>query len=108
KLNTDPTVVTDRRILVTWQDRDTSTIWAAKVAGATVTPGAVDWLLLEVIDAQNGPTGGDTLTPTKFVQRGNTFGGLAPAGSCNNIGDVGKEAFVPYTADYIFYKRAEQ
>src|SRR5215813_13532102 len=59
KANTDSSVVTDRRILVTWQDsRDTSTIWAAKVAGAPApVKDAVDWLKLEVIDAENGPTG---------------------------------------------------
>src|SRR5262245_46240633 len=109
KANTDSSVVTDRRILVTWQDsRDTSTIWAAKVAGAPApVKDAVDWLKLEVIDAENGPTGGDSLTPTKLVLRVNTFRGVAPSG-CDNQDAVGKEAFVPYEADYFFFRRVDQ
>jgi hypothetical protein len=29
--------------------------------------------------------------------------GLAPAVGCGSAADVGKQAFVPYTADYYFY-----
>jgi hypothetical protein len=98
-------------IRVTWQDsRDTSTIWAKVNASSSdpafVAPGAIPWLLLQVVGAQNGPTGGDRLTATTFVQRLNTAGGVAPS-TCNSSSDVGGEAFVPYTADYFFYKAAE-
>jgi hypothetical protein len=34
----------------------------------------------------------------------NTEGGLAPEG-CDALPDVGKKAFIPYKADYIFYKK---
>jgi hypothetical protein len=52
---------------------------------------------------QEGPTGGDLLTRTTFVQRVNTSGGLAPADGCSQASDVGKKAFMPYTADYFFF-----
>src|SRR5438132_5716283 len=34
-----------------------------------VAPGAVAWLKLTVAGAEEGPTGGDTLTRTTFIQR---------------------------------------
>ena len=71
-------------------------------------PGAVAWLLVSKSKDgdQNGPTGGDTLANTTFVQRLNTAGGLAPATGCNLPTDIGNQKFVPYTADYFFYKKA--
>jgi hypothetical protein len=36
----------------------------------------------------------------------NTTGGVAPPDGCNSPSEIGNQAFVPYTADYIFYKRA--
>jgi len=105
--NTDPKVVADGMIRATWQHRDTSTVWAKlhQPNGAvTVDPNAIAWLLLDVVGAQNGPTGGDKLTETTFIQRLNTTGGLAPSTGCSSLTDVGNQAFVPYTADYFFYK----
>ena len=106
--NTDPTVVADGMIRATWQARDTSTVWA-KVhqpkGSVTVDPNAIAWLLLDVVGAQDGPRGGDTLSETKFIQRVNTTGGLAPSVGCNSPKDVGSQTFVPYTADYVFYKK---
>ena len=111
--NTDPKVVADGTIRATWQYRDTSIIWAklhqsGKDGDGTVTVDtkAVAWLLLDVVGSQNGPTGGDTLTKTTFVQRLNTKGGLPPATGCSSLTDVGNKAFVPYTADYFFYQKA--
>lgn len=108
--NTDPKVVADGTIRATWQYRDTSTIWA-KVhqpnGAVTVDPTAIAWLTLDVVGAQNGPTGGDVLTKTTFVQRLNTTGGLAPSTGCSSLTDLGNTAFVPYTADYFFYKKAD-
>jgi len=95
----------DRVVRVSWQDsRDTSTIWARATAAATVDSNAIPWVLLQVVGAQVGPTGGETLTGTTFLQRLNTKGGLAPATGCDVLSDVGHKAFVPYTADYFFYK----
>jgi hypothetical protein len=103
-------------IRATWQhSRDTSTVWA-KVninldgsPGSSIDPdfverGAVAWVLLKVVGAQNGPTGSDTLSDTTFIQRLNTHGGVASSQDCAASADVGKQAFVPYTADYFFYK----
>ena len=94
-------------VRVTWQDsRDTSTVWArviASVADPTAS-GAIAWLKLQMVGKKVGPTGGDTLSRTTFIQRLNTVGGSAPATGCDIPTDIGRKAFVPYTADYFFYK----
>jgi len=95
-------------IRATWQhSRDTSTVWASATASSTdsnfVAQGAIPWVLLKVVGAQDGPTGGGTLTVPTFIQRLNTSGGVAPSTGCSRRKDVGKKAFVPYTADYFFY-----
>jgi Protein of unknown function (DUF3455) len=77
---------------------------ASSADPAVVAPGAIPWLLLQVVGAKDGPTGGHKLTPTKFIQRLTTSGGVAPATGCTLSTDVGKRAFVPYSADYLFYK----
>ena len=69
-----------------------------------VESGAIPWLLLQVVGAQDGPTGGDKLSETTFIQRLNTSGGVAPSTGCTLSTDVGKKKLVPYTADYFFYK----
>jgi len=93
-------------VRVTWEDsRDTSTIWARLLKAVPVNPDAVAWLKLEVVGRRVGPTGGDTLFGTTFVQRLNTQGGLAPVTDCDNPQDIGRKAFIPYTADYFFYRR---
>ncbi len=101
------------KIRATWQASDTSIVWAAVLNPAEdsashatdpdfVAEGAVAWLKLTAVGTQDGPRGGDTLSDTTFVERLNTSGGLAPA-DCTSLADVGKEAFVPYTADYFFF-----
>jgi hypothetical protein len=110
--NTDPTVVAEGMIRATWQhSRDSSTVWAQLAAPpAFVKPDAIPWLLLQVPPAggvQDGPTGGDTLSKTTFIQRVNTVGGVAPLEGCTSFMDVGNEAFVQYEADYFFYKNAK-
>ena len=108
--NTSATVVAGGAIRATWQHRDTSTVWAkvhsnpdGSNGSATVDLKSIAWLLLEVVGAEDGPTGGDTLTKTTFIQRVNTVGGLAPSTGCASPGDLGNQAFVDYTADYFFY-----
>jgi len=95
----------------TWQHSlDTSTVWAMAVASSSntafVAPGAIPWLRLEVVGAQDGPTG-DQLSATTFIQRLNTSGGIAPSTGCALSTDVGKKALVPYEAYYFFYRDAE-
>ena len=98
-------------IRATWQSSlDTSEVWAAAVPDGVYTKsdfvkdGAVAWVLLEKKGTQRGPTGGENLSQTTFVQRLNTSGGLAPATGCSLSEHVGTTAFMPYTADYFFYK----
>ena len=90
----------------TWQhSRDTSAVWARAIASSTdpafVKPGAVAWLLLEVVGREPGPTRGRRLFRAKYIQRVNTEGGSAPAGACAT---TGARLFVPYTTDYVFYR----
>jgi Protein of unknown function (DUF3455) len=96
-------------IRAAWQHADTSTVWGRVVASSTdatfVEPGAIPWLLVQVVGAQLGPTGGDTLAKTTFIQRLNTTGGAAPSSGCDLPTDIGHQAFVPYTADYFFYRQ---
>jgi len=111
--NDDPRVGPPERgtIRVTWEDsRDTSRVWAFLLQQSTdakfVQKDAVAWLLLQESGVAAGPTGGNRLTKTTFIQRLNTVGGLAPASGCSTIGDLGRRAFVPYSADYFFYKKS--
>jgi hypothetical protein len=93
-------------VRATWEDSvDTSFVWARAVAQATVDPKAITWVKLETAGTDVGPTGGDTLAKTTFVQRVNTRGGLAPATGCSLPTDIGSKRFVPYKADYFFYKQ---
>lgn len=106
--NSDPTVLSDHTIRPTWRhSRDTSTVWAKAVpnAASAVAPDAIPWLLLQVAGAQKGTNGGDSLTPTTFIQRINTTGGMAPSTGCTTPAEIGNQAFVPYTADYVFFKK---
>ena len=115
--NTDPKVVApEGTIRATWQYRDTSRVWAkihandpvtGKKGAVTVNESAIAWLLLDRVGSLKGPTGGDKLFGTTFVQRLNTTGGLAPKTGCSSLTDLGNTAFVPYTADYFFYRPAD-
>ena len=95
----------------TWQSSfDSSKVWAQAVhaipAGSDAScpnTGAIACLLLQSIGNQQGPTGGKSLTQVSFVQRLNTKGGSAPAEGCLVAADVGKQALVPYSADYFFF-----
>jgi hypothetical protein len=91
---------------VTWEDsQDTSTVWAQAIAVATVNSNAIPWVKLQVVGTQDGPNGGKTLSGTTFIQRLNTEGGLAPKTGCDMPKDIGEKRFVPYTADYFFYRQ---
>lgn len=110
--NTDPKVLDAHAIRPTWQDsKDTSAVWGkvhrnpdGSNASVTVDPNAIPWLLLDVVGAQDGPTGGNRLSVTTYIHRLNTQGGLAPSTGCSSSEDIGKSVFVPYSADYYFYK----
>jgi Protein of unknown function (DUF3455) len=101
----------DGTIRATWErSRDTSTVWGT-VIGTTadsdfLAQGAIAWLLIQPVAVQGGIAGGEDFTATTFVQRLNTTGGMPPSSGCASTTDVGNQAFVPYTADYVFYERA--
>jgi hypothetical protein len=81
----------------TWQAKDGSAVVGTRVANVNVDPTAIDWLLLS-----GTPSGKGRLARTTFIQRINTRGGLAPAaGTCT----AGTTVEVPYTADYVFWKK---
>jgi len=109
--NTDPRVLSDYIVRAAWQDsRDSSLVWGQVKPGnsstdsAFVEAGAIPWLLVTIVGTQNGPAGGDRLTVTTYIHRVNTHGGAAPSTGCSTTEDLGRTAFVPYTADYYFYK----
>jgi hypothetical protein len=92
----------------TWQSSfDSSKVWAVAIgsipAGSNPescpNAGAIPCLLLQSIGNQVGPTGGQLLAHTNFVQRLNTKGGAAPTSACT----TGQTQLVPYTADYYFF-----
>jgi hypothetical protein len=89
-----------------WQhSKDTSAVWGKMVLnGSVAVPGAIPWLLIEVVRDDEGATGGSKMTVTTFIQRLNTIGGTAPATGCAGYGDIGQRKYVPYEADYFFYK----
>jgi len=110
--NSNPALNAIGLIRAAWQDsHDGSTVWAAVLNGAASTDetfvekGAVAWLKLTKVGDERGTTGGDRLTKTTFIQRLNTHGGVAPSTGCTSPADIGHLAFMPYTADYFFYKK---
>ena len=89
----------------TWQSSlDTSSVWAKAVASSSdyAAEGAIPWLLLQVVGAEKSPRGGSGISETTYIQRVNTTGGMAPTTPCL----VEMRAFVPYTAEYVFYQKA--
>jgi hypothetical protein len=98
----------------TWQSSfDSSKVWAQTTPAHTIPAGSdpscpnggsIGCLLLQVIGAEQGPTGGRNLTKTTFIQRLNTKGGSARATGCSLSSDAGKQILVPYTADYYFFR----
>jgi hypothetical protein len=93
----------------TWQhSRDTSAVWATKLVGSVdpdyVAPGAIEWLKLQVTGWQIGPTGGDKLAGTQFIQRVNTVGGVKPPAPECTASTMNTRKLVSYEADYYFYR----
>lgn len=94
-----------------WQSAlDTSAVWAKAIANSSdpnfVAPGAIPWLLLQVTGSRPGTMGGAALTPTTYILRIGTAGGVVPSTGCSDPAHIGVIAFVPYTAEYVFYKKS--
>ena len=84
----------------TWKAKRGSQVVGARVNGVNVGPTAIDWLLLKATSTTPGRFGATT-----YIQRIHTTGGLAPAAADCSAGTVGTAREVPYTADYVFWKR---
>jgi Protein of unknown function (DUF3455) len=111
--NTNPGVIAPGVIRASWQhSRDASSVWGfvdkdhASSDPAFVAPNSIAWLLVTAENSEDGPDGNGTLTGTTFIHRVNTQGGLAPSTGCSSSADLGRTAFVPYTADYFFYRHS--
>ena len=96
----------------TWQSSfDSSRVWAVRANGidAGSDPascpheGSIQCLLLQSVGNAKGPTGGNLLFKTTFIQRLNTAGGAVPTSVCT----VGQTQLQPYTADYYFFRADE-
>ncbi len=84
-----------------WQGNDGSRVIGKVKSRADASNAAADipWLLLTT--TAEGPSG--QMSAVKSIQRIKTVGGVAPALGCAAAGDAGKQARVPYTADYVFF-----
>jgi hypothetical protein len=81
----------------TWESNGGSKVVARRVAGCSPDSNAIAWLLLQTTATDGAGIFGDVT----YVQRVNTVGGLAPT----TPGEfVGREARVPYTTEYYFYR----
>jgi hypothetical protein len=78
-----------------WQLAPGTSVEASRTQSASGGTGNIPWLLLQAVDTSHG-----RLRHTTWIQRLNTSGGVAPAGTCT----PGATAAVPYTADYFFWR----
>jgi hypothetical protein len=84
----------------TWESNSGSTVVGAVDAPpVTVDPNAIPWLRLRAAHTE-GPGIFANIT---YIQRVNTTGGKAPSTNGTVVGQVAR---VPYTADYFFYREA--
>jgi hypothetical protein len=81
----------------TWESTGGSKVVGTRVAGVTVHPAAIPWLLLQAVST----SGRGVFACTTYIQRVKTAGGLAPSTPPTQAGE---EARVPYTAEYFFYQ----
>jgi hypothetical protein len=89
-----------------WQAKDGSAVVGRRDSGVSVDPTAIPWLKLSAASTSAGSDGA-RLAGTTFIQRIATTGGLVPAAyECNAL-TAGGKAYVPYTADYVFWKARE-
>src|SRR6266567_2898524 len=107
--NPKPNVIPPQSGNVTWQSSlDSSRVWMVKKKGIDPSSdiascphtGSIQCLLLQSVGNLKGPTGGNLLANTTFIQRLNTSGGAVPTTACT----VGQTQLVPYTADYFFFR----
>ena len=82
----------------TWESNSGSKVVGMVLDHCTPDPDSIPWLLLGAVSSE-GP---GIFKGVNFIQRLNTVGGLAPSTPGNVVGQV---ASVPYSAEYVFYKK---
>ena len=84
-----------------WQSNSGSKVVGKLPPAATVVvdTNAIPWLRLQALTAE-GP---GIFADATFIQRVNTIGGKAPSQNGSFIGQVAR---IPYSADYFFYRHA--
>jgi hypothetical protein len=83
-----------------WAAADGSRIVGTVVARADAPKaGAIPWLLLRT----RSSGGGGRFSAVSHVQRIHTEGGAAPARGCDAAAHLGRQARVPYRADYRLF-----
>jgi hypothetical protein len=88
----------------TWQSvKDGSQVVGKREAGVNVDPTAIDWLRLAAVSTTPGRFG-----ETTYIQRIHTTGGVAPAAADCNASTSGTTREIPYTADYVFFRKARR
>ena len=86
----------------TWESHSGSRVRGAlDKPPVTVNTNAIPWLLLKAVSTE-GP---GIFADTTFIHRVNTTGGKAPTANGTTVGQIAR---VPYTADYVFYRKARQ
>jgi hypothetical protein len=85
----------------TWESNSGSRVVGAlpPEAAVTVNPNAIPWLRLHALTSE-GP---GIFADISYIQRVNTTGGKAPSAPGAFVGQVAR---IPYTADYFFYREA--
>jgi len=110
--NPKPDVIVPLSGNATWQGSfDSSRVWAVRANGIDPSAdiescphtGSIQCLLLQSVGNLKGPTGGNLLAKTTFIQRLNTRGGAVPTTACT----TGQTQLVHYTADYFFFRKSE-
>ena len=87
-----------------WTSTDGSVVVASAIASAGAPQAdAIPWLLLKEVST----TGPGVFSEVAFIQRLNTWGGVAPATGCD-ASTVDTLTRVPYSADYYFYVSINQ
>jgi hypothetical protein len=82
-----------------WQYKDGSSVEAARMVSVPAAAGNIPSLLLKAVVTTAGPDG-NRMVGTTWVQRLDTVGGVAPAGTCT----PGAKTAVLYSAEYSFWR----
>lgn len=85
----------------TWASLDGSKVTATQVAVAPAGAGNIPYQLVKA----NPAMGSGAMQGVSYIQRVATRGGVAPASPCG-MESIGARQWVPYQADYIFWKAA--